>query len=488
MSGGEFFGPGDAEREIERVNRDARQIFWNTPQNRKIELIIPPTVYPPKEDTDLMAKALHSFPNPHNKRFLEIGCGSGTLSIFAAHLGFHVTSCDINPFAVAATRHAAECNGVQACVLEGGPGPESDGGIEQWSGGSSHDVIVWNLPYLSPIPNSEFLGPFEEAALLDTDEKGLVHRLLNAVKNGEILKPGGIIFLLVSDKFRGKKVRLQALANGFAVRPVSKHLFEDGECIEVIGVWKPFESNESIFEDEIGSTNSELLASSKPTGTFLFTGRQTDGHGRRGRAWSHESRAFAGSWVVNEQGIQTNPGVLQAKGGIALYEAICALSEQEDKVILKWPNDVLLNLENGLRKTGGVLVESRSQGKETRVVLGIGCNLSSDSHRKAEYEIASLDELGGQITNDQFVRTIHASVASMFEKRTEVKDQTNNEIISRFTEYFSNSMKALGIPFYRNEKMRFSSIENSGEIRLKDEKNKKYIVGEGEDVSWSNYR
>ena len=30
--------------------------------------------------------------------------------------------------------------------------------------------------------------------------------------------------------------------------------------------------------------------------------------------------------------------------------------------------------------------------------------------------------------------------------------------------------------------MSFSSIENSGEIRLKDE-NKKYIVGEGEDIS-----
>ena len=148
--------------------------------------------------------------------------------------------------------------------------------------------------------------------MLDTDEKGLVHRLLNAVKKGEILKPGGIIFLLVSDKFRGKNVRLQALANGFAVRPVSKHLFDDGECIEVIGIWKPFEFNESIFEEEIGSTNSELLASSKPTGTFLFTGRQTDGHGRRGRAWSHESQAFAGSWVVHQQGIQTNPGVMQA--------------------------------------------------------------------------------------------------------------------------------------------------------------------------------
>ena len=95
-------------------------------------------------------------------------------------------------------------NGVEACVLEGGPGPESDGGIEQWSGGSSHDVIVWNLPYLSPVPNSEFLGPFEEAALLDTDEKGLVHRLLNAVKKGEILKPGGIIFFLFRTNLEGK--------------------------------------------------------------------------------------------------------------------------------------------------------------------------------------------------------------------------------------------------------------------------------------------
>ena len=76
----------------------------------------------------------------------------------------------------------------------------------------------------------------------------------------------------------------------------------------------------------------------------------------------------------------------------------------------------------------------------------------------------------------------------MFEKRTDVKDQTNSEVLSRFSEYFSNSIKALGIPFYRNENMSFSCIEHGGEIRLKDEKNKKYIVGEGEDISWSNYR
>ena len=125
MTSEEFFGPSDAEREIERINRIAKRIFWKTPQEREIVLIVPPTVYPPKEDTDLMARTLHTLPNPQNKRMLEVGCGSGALSLFAAHLGYHITACDINPFAVAATRHAAESNGIKADIREGGPAHEA---------------------------------------------------------------------------------------------------------------------------------------------------------------------------------------------------------------------------------------------------------------------------------------------------------------------------------------------------------------------------
>ena len=488
MTSEEFFGPSDAEREIERINRIAKRIFWKTPQEREIVLIVPPTVYPPKEDTDLMARTLHTLPNPQNKRMLEVGCGSGALSIFAAHLGYHITACDINPFAVAATRHAAQSNGIKAEIREGGPGPRSDGTIEQWSGGIAHDLIVWNLPYMDTTDVSEMLGPFEDAALIDTDETGLVHRLLTAVEHGRLLNTGGVILLLVSNKYHGKKARYQALKKGFAVRSISKHCFEDGECLEVLGLWKPYESSERIFETQVGSTNSDLLASNKPEGTFLHAEIQTDGHGRRGRTWSHESRAFAGSWVIHEHNEQPKPGQMQFKSGIALHEAICALTDHETKVILKWPNDLLLNTETGLRKAGGTLIESRSQSRNTRAVLGIGCNLTSDSHQKGEFEIATLDEIGIAISNKQFARVLHASVASMFEQKQGIPALSNNEIISLYTECFSKGFEALGAPFYRNEAMVFESLQNTGELLLKDMQNKTHVVDEGEHVKWSNYR
>ena len=43
---------------------------------------------------------------------LEIGCGSGLLSLTAARLGARVTACDINPAAVDATRKNAHTNGL----------------------------------------------------------------------------------------------------------------------------------------------------------------------------------------------------------------------------------------------------------------------------------------------------------------------------------------------------------------------------------------
>ena len=58
------------------------------------------------------------------RKFLEIGCGSGALSILASSLGWNVHACDINPFAVAATRGNMAKNLQNGIVKEGGIGPD----------------------------------------------------------------------------------------------------------------------------------------------------------------------------------------------------------------------------------------------------------------------------------------------------------------------------------------------------------------------------
>ena len=487
MADDEYFGSEDTEQEIERLGRVAKQQFWTTPQNREIHLTIPPTVYPPREDTDVLAQVVQEYPHPSGKRFLEIGCGSGAISLFAAQLGFSVTACDINPYAVASSRNSARVNCIDIDVREGGPGPQTDGEVRQWAGDAPHDVIVWNLPYLVPEKNTQHLGPFEEAALLDTDKKGLVNRLLSHLQTSNILAEEGIVYLLVSQNERGRGARTLCLTNGFAVRTITTHTFEDGECLEVLGIWRPFQLYSKTYEKEMSSTNTSLLNSDEKEGSFLQAGRQTAGHGRRGRPWSHENIAFAGSWVIHERSKAPNPGLLQLQGGLALFEAIGALTGTVDTQILKWPNDILLSIDGDLRKVGGILVEGVSQGKDSRVILGIGCNISADELEKDGYSIATLQELNAEITLSTFQPVIQAAVASWLEQKSGVKKLNPKTIIAQYNLTFFDGIKSLGEPIYRSQNMSFSMTDHEGRIILQDLKGMAHTIQDGEDIIWTNY-
>ena len=160
-----IFTPEDAHSEVDRQKRPPRTLEWMPNSKQCIELTIPPTVYPPREDTDLMANRLTQLGAGKGRKFLEIGCGSGALSILASSLGWNVHACDINPFAVAATRGNMAKNLQTGTIKEGGIGPD-DFPFED-----KFDLIIWNLPYIPAEEVKELLGPMEEAGLIDTDEQ-----------------------------------------------------------------------------------------------------------------------------------------------------------------------------------------------------------------------------------------------------------------------------------------------------------------------------
>ena len=162
MGGKEPFESAHAEEEIQRLARSAQHVQWSTPRGGVVDLTLPPTVYPPREDTTLLASVLNGQRLSNGTQWLEIGCGSGALSLFAAELGCTITACDVNPMAVACTRKHLQAAGIDADVLEGGPGPGEDGGLSQWGGDRLYDVVVWNTPYLSSSALAEgSLGPME---------------------------------------------------------------------------------------------------------------------------------------------------------------------------------------------------------------------------------------------------------------------------------------------------------------------------------------
>jgi BirA family transcriptional regulator, biotin operon repressor / biotin---[acetyl-CoA-carboxylase] ligase len=120
-----------------------------------------------------------------------------------------------------------------------------------------------------------------------------------------------------------------------------------------------------LYEGECGSTQ-DLVDPGLPEGAVALCEHQTEGRGRRGRAWvAPPGTAILCSVLLKPPGERAVPE-LTLVAGMAVAEAVeraLTLSAQ-----LKWPNDVMVNR----RKVAGVLAEAR----EGAVVVGIGVNVN----------------------------------------------------------------------------------------------------------------
>ena len=445
-----IFTPDDAHSEVVRQKRPPRSLEWRPNSKQCIELTIPPTVYPPREDTDLMAKRLIQLGTGKGRKFLEIGCGSGALSILASSLGWNVHACDINPFAVAATRGNMAKNFQAGIIKEGGIGPD------EFPFEDKFDLIIWNLPYIPAEEVNELLGPMEEAGLIDTDTQGLQNRFISLVVKNNLLATSGRMLLL------SRTGSVEATEN-FAVRDWDKLEFDDGESLTVFCLWKPWESAEKIFVQSTGSTNDDLFHKSG-VGTHISTPMQTSGKGRRDRKWDSIEGCYAGSWIVAED-MDVNPGLLQLSGGLAVIKTI-----QNDRLKLKWPNDILIDK----RKLCGILVEGKSSQDSTKVILGIGINLQASNKVIDGKEISTLDEIE-RMDFQVLDRKLNSVLSSLIEERSDIPpinfDSIRAEILSH--------MKLLGRPKYREIVYDNFQLNDRGELLLGNN-----IIDDGEDVSW----
>ena len=482
-----IFNQSDSEAEISRLGRSAEQRAWTTPDGAVFDLTVPPTVYPPREDTNFLCRVIRSIGPGNGRRMLEIGCGSGAVSLYAASLGYKVRACDINPFAVAATRNNAKQWRFDVQVHEGGPGPSVDGGISQWAGDGSHDVVVWNLPYITPETEMEnVLGPLEEAALLDTDQIGLVTRLMHHVSTNKLITKNGLILLVVSGNERGLGAERSAQSYGFAARCVATHAFADGEQLRVIAVWNPY-ANATIHEFEsIPSTNQSALEAGSVDGDLFLAQHQTAGRGRRNRAWSSEEECFAGSWLLGSGLSDLSPGLMQILGGYAVLQTNQAIGVPREAMVLKWPNDIFLRQGGKLGKVAGVLVEGTSKGKVSKVVMGIGINFQLAKQTEPPYPIADLSRWWATNKTAEYRIILHAIIASFFEKRDDIKSTDHLTLIPSLEQEIIEGVKQLGGPIYRNVTWSVDGLTEAGNLRLINEQSQTVIIEDGEDLEWSN--
>jgi len=145
-----------------------------------IEIMESETVYPVSEDSILLIQSLNVVPG---ERILEIGCGSGVVSIHCAKNGCLVTAVDVNPNAVEAARVNADMNYVPLDVIHSDVYDNVDG---------TFDTIIFNLPYL-PVEEE---GLAEKAWAGGFDGMGPLPRLLS--ESSKYLDENGRIVVVVS--------------------------------------------------------------------------------------------------------------------------------------------------------------------------------------------------------------------------------------------------------------------------------------------------
>ena len=462
------FSTEDISNEIDRLNRKSETIVWNCGESVSFDLLIPPTVYPPREDTNLLAKQIISLGDGKGRKALEIGCGSGALTMLLCAKGWIVNACDINPYAVAASRGNLANSNLEAEIVEGGPGSEDI----LWSQNKPFDLIVWNLPYLErPKPGADLLGPLEEASLSDLEDEGAMEILARSISCKQLLTLDGKALVVHRNE---QDVVHICHRWGLAARKMETLEFSEGSDIQVTCIWNPWSKSPTESIKITTSTNEELLSRDSPVGSHLVAGLQTSGRGRKGRHWLSADGCYAGSWVVSI-GEKFNAGILQLAAGLAVIDSIRCFTDQP--LQLKWPNDILI----GGRKVCGILAEGRIKGSDMRAVIGIGINLKNDSEVLTGNE-ASLDEYIS-LAPGEIDMTLHASLASLLEKKTAIPPVAENEIISRVL----SSLKNLGEVFYRDKLHSVKSISSDGKLVIKTG-DESIIIDDGEDIEWTSLR
>ncbi|KOU50190.1 MULTISPECIES: biotin--[acetyl-CoA-carboxylase] ligase [Streptomyces] len=136
-------------------------------------------------------------------------------------------------------------------------------------------------------------------------------------------------------------------------------------------LWTSLEVVEST-----GSTNTDLAERARTgaagEGTVLIAEEQTAGRGRLERSWTAPPRSGLFLSVYLE------PGDIPVErwGWVPLLAGVAAATGLAKSagvdMSLKWPNDLLVSVDGGERKTGGILGEFAGDG----IVVGMGVNVS----------------------------------------------------------------------------------------------------------------
>ena len=407
------------------------------------ELTVPRTVYPPREDTELLGRALLRLSDRQGSAS-EIGCGSGAISILLASMGWEVRACDVNPFAVAATRGNVERAGFEdlVSVEEGGPGEPS------WRLEQGVSLVVWNLPYLSPPElDSPMLEPIEEASVSDVPE-GWSNLLLELMDDGSI-DPECLVVMLHRTDPDSPSMPLGWIGDGWSCRRLDGMRIGN-ERLEVMCYWRPAAGNPMTVVEQCESTMDEAKRLDEEGWQRVMSQSQTSGRGRGGSSWEMLEGGLACTWNLPRSCLDKHsPGLIQTAIGAAVSDVL--------ECLVKWPNDIVT--ADG-RKLGGVLIEASSEDRCIRA--GIGLNQSKGN--VGDEPVAGWDESIGRKSAMQVFEMLDCSISSLFENHPLVPCVSDEDLVALSWRALSKSL-SMGVDIsLRGEPVRAVGLSPEGHL------------------------
>lgn len=243
--------------------------------------------------------------------------------------------------------------------------------------------------------------------------------------------------------------------------------------------------------DTVGSTNSEAAraAAAGDVGDVWFAALgQTEGRGRRGRAWDTAHGNLAASLLVVPDAEPAVAATLGFVAGVALSQALSEVlphgtvrvgidgAETADgRIALKWPNDVLADGA----KLAGILLEAQKRPDDRMaIVIGFGVNVVA-APSGLPYPATSIRDLGVDLSAE----TIFAALSDCWVDCFENWD--NGRGVAEVLERWRASAAGIGTEVAVNRggdivRGVFETVDDAGRLIVRANDNQRIVITAGD--------
>lgn len=231
---------------------------------------------------------------------------------------------------------------------------------------------------------------------------------------------------------------------------------------------------------ETKSTNdiaSNYACSGEDEGVVIIAESQSQGRGRLGRVWHSPPLKGAYISIILKPDFESEfaPAV-SILAALSLAEAVKEFTDE--KVQIKWPNDVLING----KKTGGILTELSADNKKiNHIIVGIGININqtTDDFPNELKEIATslAIESKKEINRSELIKRFLTHFEIEYEYYKKDKKLTQ---IDRIRSLSSLIGKEITLSFGKNQITgKAVDIDSNGALLVLDDE-KTHVINSGE--------